>query len=126
ELFASQAGKFVSVSAGDGLETTLAAYGSGAMARSIRENARVMNIDIGGGTSKIAVCEAGELIEMTAVDVGARIVSFDEQGRVARLEEAGRRFAGEAGLNLELGQAPDPAGVQRMVDLMADRLMQVV
>src|SRR5690606_21151924 len=48
ELFASQAGKFVSVSAGDGLETTLAAYGSGAMARSIRENSRVMNIDIGG------------------------------------------------------------------------------
>ena len=68
ELFAAQAGKFVSVSAGDGLETTLAAFGSGAAARSIRDNKRVMNIDIGGGTSKIAVCEAGEVIDMTAVD----------------------------------------------------------
>ena len=37
ELFAGQAGKFVSVSAGDALETTLAAFGSGAAARSIRE-----------------------------------------------------------------------------------------
>ncbi|WP_017525651.1 ethanolamine ammonia-lyase reactivating factor EutA [Pusillimonas noertemannii] len=126
ELFASQAGKFVSVSAGDGLETTLAAYGSGAMARSIRENSRVMNIDIGGGTSKIAVCEAGELIEMTAVDVGARIVSFDERGCVQRIEEAGRRFAQEAGLSLELGQVPDEAGLGRMVEIMADRLMEVV
>lgn len=126
ELFASQAGKFVSVSAGDGLETTLAAYGSGAMARSIRENSRVMNIDIGGGTSKVAVCEAGELIEMTAVDVGARIVSFDEQGRVQRIEEAGRRFAQEAGLSLELGRVADPAGLGRMVEIMADRLMEVV
>jgi len=126
DLFASQAGKFVSVSAGDGLETTLAAYGSGAMARSIRENSRVMNIDIGGGTSKIAVCEAGELIEMTAVDVGARIVSFDAQGRVARIEEAGRRFAHEAGLSLEPGLAPDEAGLQRMVEIMADRLMEAV
>src|ERR1700761_1479770 len=39
ELFAAQTGKFVSVSAGDGLETTLAAFGSGAAARSIRETA---------------------------------------------------------------------------------------
>src|ERR1700716_1495810 len=82
ELFAAQAGKFVSVSAGDRLETTLAAFGSGAAARSIRENARVMNIDIGGGTSKIAVCEAGELADMTAADIGARIVSFDADGCV--------------------------------------------
>ena len=37
ELFAAQAGKFVSVSAGDALETTLAAFGSGAAARSIRD-----------------------------------------------------------------------------------------
>jgi len=39
ELFAAQAGKFVSVSAGDALEATLAAFGSGACARSIRESA---------------------------------------------------------------------------------------
>ena len=126
ELFASQAGKFVSVSAGDGLETTLAAYGSGAVARSIRESARVMNIDIGGGTSKIAVCENGELLEMTAVDVGARIVSFDGEGRVVRIEEAGRRFAAEAGLALNMGEAPDPQGLERMADRMAGRLMEVV
>src|SRR5262250_2522302 len=33
ELFAHQAGRLVAVSAGDALETTLAAYGSGAVAR---------------------------------------------------------------------------------------------
>src|SRR5689334_21733037 len=76
ELFAAQAGKFVSVSAGDALEATLAAFGSGAAARSIREAARVMNVDIGGGTTKIAVCEGGSVVDMTAIDVGARIVSL--------------------------------------------------
>ncbi len=80
ELFAAQAGKFVSVSAGDGLETTLAAFGSGAAARSIREANRVMNVDIGGGTSKIAVCEQGEVVDMTAVDVGARVVAYIFKG----------------------------------------------
>ncbi len=38
ELFARQAGKMVAVSAGDSLETVMAAYGSGAVARSIRDN----------------------------------------------------------------------------------------
>jgi len=126
DLFAAQAGKFVSVSAGDALETTLAAFGSGAAARSIRENARVMNIDIGGGTSKVAVCENGELAGMTAVDVGARIVAFDADGRVQRIEEAGQRFAAEVGLRLELGVRPDPALLERMVERMAERLFDIV
>src|SRR5690606_32258491 len=98
----------------------------GAMARSIRDGSRVMNIDVGGGTSKIAVCEAGDLVEMTAMDVGARIVAFDDQGRVQRIEEAGRRFAGEVGLDLQIGKAPEAAGLQRMVERMADRLIEAV
>jgi len=126
ELFASQAGKFVSVSAGDALEATLAAFGSGACARSIRESARVMNVDIGGGTSKIAVCEAGEIADLTAVDVGSRIVSFDAEGRVARIEEAGRRFAAEVGLLLEMGGKPDANRLSTMVERMADRLFETI
>ena len=126
ELFAAQAGKFVSVSAGDALEATLAAYGSGAVARSIREAVRVMNVDVGGGTSKIAVCEGGEIVEITALDVGARIVCFDAAGRVERVEEAGRRFAEEAGLSLEVGRIADPEGVGRMIGRMADRLFEAM
>ena len=126
ELFAAQAGKFVSVSAGDGLESTLAAFGSGAAARSIRESARVMNVDIGGGTSKIAVCEFGEVAEKTAVDVGARIVSFDAEGRVRRVEEAGWCFAGEAGVILKIGEKPNVQGLDRMVEHMADRLFETL
>lgn len=126
ELFAAQTGKFIAVSAGDALETKLAAFGSGAAARSIRESARVMNVDIGGGTSKIAVCEAGEVVDLTAVDIGARIVSFDAGGRVCRVEEAGRRFAKETGLMLEVGAKPDGAALNRMVARMADRLFEII
>ena len=126
DVFAAQAGKFVAVSAGDALECTLAAMGSGAAARSIRENQRVMNIDIGGGTSKIAVCEGGAVVAQTAVDIGARIVCFDEAGRVQRVEEAGRRLAAEVDLDLSLGHLPDAAGLQRLVESMAEHLFKVV
>src|SRR6201987_3361140 len=88
ELFARQAGKLVAVSAGDNLETVMAAYGSGATARSIRDGAAVMNVDVGGGTSKIAICADGKVIDLTAIDVGARLVCTDAAGRVARIEEA--------------------------------------
>ena len=126
ELFAAQAGKFVSVSAGDALETTLAAFGSGAAARSIRESVRVMNVDIGGGTSKIAVCEDGAVVDMTAIDVGARIVSFDTGGRVTRIEEAGRRFASAIGATLEIGKAIDADVLDRLVEHMADCLFDAI
>ena len=103
ELFARQAGKMVAVSAGDNLETVMAAYGSGAVARSIRDKAIVMNVDIGGGTSKIALCADGKVVDLTAVDVGARLVCFDDSRRIVRIEEAGRRFAAELGIKLEIG-----------------------
>src|SRR5258705_8153439 len=103
ELFAAQAGKLVAVSAGDSLETVMAAYGSGAVARSIRDEAVVMNVDVGGGTSKIAVCANGEVIAITAADIGARLVCVDESGGIVRLEEAGRGFAAQPRLPLRVG-----------------------
>ncbi len=126
ELFAAQAGKFVAVSAGDALETTLAAMGSGAAARSIREGCRVMNIDIGGGTSKIALCEGGAVVAQTALDIGARIVGLDEQGRVIRVELAGARLAQAVGLSLHPGAVPEAAGLQRLVQHMAEALFEAV
>src|SRR6202046_479869 len=100
ELFASQAGRMVAVSAGDSLESVMAAYGSGAAARSIRNRAPVMNVDVGGGTAKIAVCAGGKVIDVTALDIGARLIVLDDARRIVRLEEAGRRFGAELGVEL--------------------------
>jgi len=126
ELFAAQAGRFVAVSAGDALETTLAAHGSGALARSIRDCVRVMNVDIGGGTTKIAVCENGAIVEMTVLDVGARLIAFDAHGRIDRVEDAGHRFATELGVSLESGGSLDQRTVTRIAARMAYRLFEAI
>src|SRR5208282_2254789 len=126
ELFAAQAGKMVAVSAGDSLETVMAAYGSGAAARSVRNGAPVMNVDIGGGTSKIAVCADGKVTDVTAVDVGARLVVRDGTRRIVRLEEAGRRFGSELGLKLDLGYVLAEAEAQALAARMADRLFEAM
>jgi ethanolamine utilization protein EutA len=126
ELFARQAGKMVAVSAGDNLETVMAAYGSGAVARSIRDGATVMNVDIGGGTSKIAVCAEGKVIDLTAVDVGARLVCLDDAGRIVRIEEAARRFAAELDIKLELGAPLAAEHARALAARMADRLFDAM
>ncbi|HYA06786.1 MAG TPA: ethanolamine ammonia-lyase reactivating factor EutA [Xanthobacteraceae bacterium] len=123
ELFARQAGRMVAVSAGDSLESVMAAYGSGAAARSIRSGAAVMNVDVGGGTAKIAICADGKVIDVTALDVGARLIVLDEARRIARLEPAGRRFGAELGLRLEPGLMLAEADASALAALMADRLL---
>ena len=125
ELFAEEAGRFVAVSAGDSLESTMAAHGSGAVAESARSGGVCMNVDIGGGTSKVAICVKGRVQEVTAIDVGARLVAFDN-GVVSRIEEAGRFFAAAVGLELALGKKIDPSGLPAMASLMADKLFEVL
>src|SRR3954466_15424669 len=122
DLFARQAGKMVAVSAGDNLETVMAAHGSGAAARSIRDGKTVMNVDVGGGTSKIAICAEGRVIDLTALDVGARLICCDAEGRIVRIEEAARRFAADLGISLHIGAELAPDAARAFAARMADCL----
>lgn len=126
DVFAKEAGKLVAVSAGDSLETIMSAFGSGAAARSIRESRTIVNVDIGGGTSKIAVCQDGQVIDRTAVDIGARIVAFDDNRRIERIEEAGVWFARQAGLDLQIGAILSDADAKKMAADMSRRLLAVM
>src|SRR5438270_12773832 len=58
DLFAEEAGRFVAVSAGDNLEATMAAHGSGAAERSAGADRTILNVDVGGGTTKLVICQA--------------------------------------------------------------------
>jgi ethanolamine utilization protein EutA len=126
ELFARQAGKMVAVSAGDNLESVMAAYGAGAVARSIRAGAPVMNVDIGGGTAKIAVCADGKVIDVSALDVGARLMVLDDERRIVRLEEAGRSFGAELGLKLAPGVLLGENDARALAARMADSLFEAM
>jgi ethanolamine utilization protein EutA len=126
ELFAQEAGKFVAVSAGDGLEATMAAHGSGAVAHSAKTGGIVLNIDVGGGTSKFALCNNGKVQEVSAIDIGARLLAFDGDGALVRIEEAGRKHAVWAGMNLELGQKISAEQSRVIVKGMVDKLFAML
>jgi len=76
DLFAEHAGKFVCASAGHNLEAILAANGSGALGLSRAAQHSVLNVDLGGGTSKLALVSNGRVLETAAINVGGRLVAF--------------------------------------------------
>jgi ethanolamine utilization protein EutA len=126
DLFSAEAGKFVAVSAGDALEALMAAHGSGAAALSAEIDAPVIGIDIGGGTTKIAVCARGEVTSMTAVEAGARLVVTDEGGRIARIEPFGQRDLDDLGMTFGVGDVLDDDARAALAKRMAVRIAAAV
>lgn len=120
QVFAADAGKFVCATAGPHFESLLAAHGSGAAALSREPEQTILNVDIGGGTTKFAVCRKGAVQETAAIHVGARLLAWDGGGRLCRVEEQGRALARAAG-----GRDPAPGGTVpagTVLDAVAERM----
>ena len=126
ELFAKESGRFICASAGPSHEALLAAYGSGAVAISRGEDATVLNVDMGGGTTKLSLIRGGDVVATAAIAVGARLIAFDDMDMVTRLEEPAKLLLDELGSDLTIGQRIDQAAKDAFAALMAKCLSQVV
>jgi ethanolamine utilization protein EutA len=122
DLFAETSGRFVCATAGHRLEAVLAAHGAGAVEISREREAVVLHVDVGGGTSKLAVIRSGVVAEVAAIAVGARLVAFDSDGVVVRLEDAAIAIAGSLGLHLRLGEALPASGRRALTAALAGAL----
>jgi ethanolamine utilization protein EutA len=120
------AGDLVCASAGHHMEAMLAAYGSGAVQASHRDHSRLLNVDIGGGTTKLTLVEDGRITATAAFQVGGRLVALGADGTVVRLEPGGLRHARRAGIRLELGAAAGPGALDAIADRMAAELLRVL
>lgn len=85
----SLAGDFVAASAGPELESILAGRGSGALQYSKEKHKTVCNIDIGGGTTNIAIFENGNLVSTACLRIGGRCFRFTRDGKFLRSNEGG-------------------------------------
>jgi len=119
ELFADEAGRFVCATAGATLETMMAAYGSGAALKSREEGRALLNVDLGGGTTKVSVIDGGRILDTTALNIGARLVAYDENSCVTRVEKAGHRFLSDLGHDLQIGGKIDESLRARVATRMA-------
>src|SRR5215212_2205847 len=126
ELFARGSGRFICASAGPNHEALLAAYGSGAVALSRARRAAVLNVDVGGGTSKLSLIRDGAVLQTAAVNVGARLLAFDDDGRLERIEQPARLLMRHLGQDVEFGQRLDERCKEELAALMGRVLFEVV
>lgn len=117
-------GDFVVASAGPHLESVIAGHGAGAQALSQQRMCRVLNIDIGGGTSNYALFASGKAIGTACLNVGGRLLETDGQGRVTYAHQPGQRIVdavfgpGTDALALTAGQLAQVA--RRMAALIVE------
>ena len=126
ELFADETGKFVCATAGPTLETIMAAHGSGAVLQSREQGLTLLNIDVGGGTTKISLIEEGKIRATCAVNIGARLVAYDGADKLVRLERGGRRFLNDLGENLDFGAKVSEDLCKRLANRMAQVLFDAL
>ena len=122
-ILSEQGGEFVCATAGHHMESMLAAYGSGASRVSHDEDKRILNIDIGGGTTKLSVVEKGHVIATAAFHVGGRLQVVDDKGTIVRLDPAGRYHARQAGFDWHKGDVIDTKLLDKVADVMADEFV---
>ena len=125
-MLAEQGGEFVCATAGHHMEARLAVYGSGAARRSFDEGRRILNIDIGGGTTKLGLVSQGELVATAAVHTGGRLLVADDQGVITRLDPQGRAHARRAGFDWQLGSVVTRQQLAQVAAGMAEVLVRVL
>lgn len=126
EYFAREGGRFICASAGPMHEALLAAHGSGAIAISRSHNNLVLNVDIGGGTTKVTMINAGRIVRMLAFEVGARIVAFDTDMRLTRIERPAETVMAALGSQLALGERITEDDCRAMAERMTAVLFDIV
>ncbi len=123
DVLAEVGGEFVCAAAGHHMESVLAAYGSGAAKVSHDRGAAILNIDIGGGTTKLALVDHGNVVHTAALHIGGRLAVIDDDLRLTRLDPAGKRLATLAGCDWSLGDVVTEADLTRVTAWMADALV---
>jgi ethanolamine utilization protein EutA len=86
----------------------------------------ILNIDVGGGTTKVSVIDNGRIRGATAINIGARLLAFDGGEIMTRLEKAGRRFLTDLGLDLGIGTKVEEGLRRRLAARMAHVLFDAV
>ena len=111
------AGDFVVATAGPDLESILAATGAGAVAYSEQTGKPVLHMDIGGGTSNLALIDQGQILATACLNVGGRLVKFREDGSIRYLSPVLKSL-----FPVPLGQVPTSAQLDTLAETLTAAL----
>ena len=117
DALSSFAGEFVVATAGPDLESVLAARGAGAVDYSSESGKTVLHMDIGGGTSNLALIEEGKIVATGCLNVGGRLMKVNADGQVTYVSPV------LSGLtDVKTGQKPSLGQLEEIAQLLTNAL----
>ncbi len=122
----SESGKFVSATAGPNFESYLAAMGSGIVSKSEIDRKTYMNVDVGGGTSNLAIVSCGKVLSTACINVGGRLLSIDKNNVICRIDMPTEQIMQDLGMNYQIGDAIPEDDIQKIVREYAKALIEVL
>jgi ethanolamine utilization protein EutA len=122
----SESGKFVSASAGPNFESLLGAMGSGTVDLSREKQNTILNIDIGGGTSNLAISSKGEVVSTSCINVGGRLLGIDESFEIWRIDEPSKVVMEELHMDYKIGDIIPEEDVGKIAHEYAKALIEVM
>lgn len=121
------AGDFVVATAGPDLESIISGKGAGAHLYSKEHSTSVVNIDVGGGTSNLALFTRGEVQQTGCLDIGGRLIRVDKDTmQITYIAPKIQKIIEDNKFAIAIGQKTSPEQLKPIIDIMVELLAQSV
>jgi ethanolamine utilization protein EutA len=122
----SESGKFVSAAAGPNYESVLSAMGSGIVDLSRETQSTILTVDIGGGTSNLAIVSKGQVLSTSCINVGGRLLGIDKDYKIWRIDDPTIVVMKALAMNYQLGDIIPKTEAQLIAREYAKALVEVM
>lgn len=121
------AGDFVVATAGPDLESIISGKGAGAHIYSKEHSTSVVNIDIGGGTSNLALFTLGDVKETGCLDIGGRLIKVDiNTKRIIYISPKIEKVIKDNNLGISVGDIATTQSLKPIIKKMVEFLEESV
>ena len=126
QRLSSESGKFVSAVAGVNLESLLSALGSGVVAQSGYRQKTILHVDVGGGTSNMAIVSMGQVLSTSCINVGGRLLGIDKDFKIWRIDGPTLFLMKELGMSYTIGDTIPEEDARTIAREYAKALVEVM
>lgn len=122
----SESGKFVSATAGPNYESVLGIMGSGILAKSDTDQNTILNIDVGGGTSNLAIATKGIITSTSCINVGGRLLGLEPDLTIWRMDQPTLNVMEYLGMKYSVGDQITTTDLKELIETYANALVEVI
>lgn len=127
ETLSGFAGDFVVATAGPDLESVISGKGAGTDVYSKEHHVTAVNLDIGGGTTNLALFSQGDTMDTGCLDIGGRLIRLERDShRITYIAPKLLRIIAAEQLGLAVGSELDIRELEKLLSIMTEALEQSV